>query len=127
MSDPKEPVPRTPAKTANMDADIDVQTGQNGVGTGPGYSGQEYDSNDFAIDKALRSAAEGTSSVAKGDVLPPENGRRAFFDETDGTVHGSGVGAGGGQPGEDFASDPPAGDGFPVTGRRVNPKQESGS
>ena len=48
--------------------------------------------------------------------LPPENGRRASFDPATGAVHGSGSGAGGGNPGEDFDSDPAGGDGYPVTG-----------
>ncbi|USU06023.1 hypothetical protein NF699_04900 [Sphingomonadaceae bacterium OTU29LAMAA1] len=49
-------------------------------------------------------------------ALPPENGRRASFDPKTGAVHGSGSSAGGGNPGEDFASDAAAGDGFPITG-----------
>jgi hypothetical protein len=43
--------------------------------------------------------------------IPPDNGRRASFDPKTGEVHGSGVGAGGGASGEDFASDAPGGDG----------------
>ena len=56
------------------------------------------------------------------DVMPPDNGRRAFFDQKTGTVHGSGAGAGGGNPGEDFASDAAAGDGYPQTGRGSLPE-----
>lgn len=48
--------------------------------------------------------------------LPPENGLRASFDPQTGAVHGSGSGAGGGNPGEDFSSDAAAGDGYPQTG-----------
>ena len=43
--------------------------------------------------------------------IPSDNGRRASFDPRTGEVRGSGVGAGGGAPGEDFASDAPGGDG----------------
>lgn len=34
--------------------------------------------------------------------IPLENGRRATVDPKTGEVHGSGMGAGGGSPGEDF-------------------------
>ncbi len=43
--------------------------------------------------------------------IPPENGKRASIDRRTGEVHGSGVGAGGGSPGEDFDSDTASGDG----------------
>ncbi len=49
-------------------------------------------------------------------TLPPENGRRASFDPATGAVHGSGSGAGGGNPGEDFEDDRSGGDGLPLTG-----------
>ena len=116
-TDRREP-PRPPEKTAIDNPEIDVQGGDNGVGTGPGYSGQEYDANDFAIDRALRKSAEGEASTpaVDGSPSPPDNGRRASFDQRTGAVRGSGAGAGGGNPGEDFASDPAAGDGFPFTG-----------
>jgi hypothetical protein len=42
---------------------------------------------------------------------PRESGRPAGFDPESGEVHGSGSGAGGGNPGEDFDSDPMAGSG----------------
>lgn len=48
--------------------------------------------------------------------LGPDNGRRASIDPRTGEVHGAGVGAGGGQPGEDFDSDAASGDGYPLTG-----------
>jgi hypothetical protein len=50
-------------------------------------------------------------------ALPPENGRRASFDPATGEVHGSGSGAGGGNPGEDFEDDRSGGDGLPLTGK----------
>ena len=43
--------------------------------------------------------------------FPPGNGKPARI-EQDGTVKGSGVGAGGGQDGEDFDDDPAAGSGY---------------
>lgn len=42
--------------------------------------------------------------------IPPENGKRPWI-APNGEVHGSGVGAGGGSPGEDFDPDPASGDG----------------
>lgn len=48
--------------------------------------------------------------------LPPENGKRARVDPATGEVHGAGSGAGGGNAGEDFDSDPATGSGYPVTG-----------
>lgn len=35
-------------------------------------------------------------------AIPPENGKRATIDPVTGEVHGSGMGAGGGSPGEDM-------------------------
>ena len=52
-------------------------------------------------------------------AIPPDNGRRASVDPKTGEVHGSGAGAGGGNPGEDFASDSAAGEGFPYTANLV--------
>src|SRR4051794_19242257 len=108
---------RPPARTAVGSAPIDVQRGE--IGDGMGYSGQEFDAENFAADRALKESAEGPEQSTKpaDERFPPENGRRASFDERTGEVHGSGVGAGGGNPGEDFASDPAAGDGYPQTGR----------
>lgn len=49
---------------------------------------------------------------------PPasERGKRASFDRRTGEVHGSGSGAGGGNPGEDYDSDSSAGAGNPAGG-----------
>lgn len=117
MSERNSKIPAPPATSAVTPADVDVQHGA--IGNGPGYSGQEYDADDFASDRALKASAEveGGEPPRAGIDLPPENGRRAFFDEATGAVHGSGSGAGGGNPGEDFASDAAAGDGYPQTGR----------
>lgn len=126
MTDDNARPPRPPATTTIASREIDVQSGA--IGNGPGYSGQEYDADGFAIDRALRRSAEGVlrPPIARDDRFPPDNGRRAFFDEQTGEVHGSGAGAGGGNPGEDFASDPAAGDGFPQTGRGSAPPRTSG-
>lgn len=117
MTDDHKQPEQPPANTGIKSAPIDVQRGK--IGNGPGYSGQEYDADDFAADRASKESAEGPKHSTKSadDRFPPENGRRASFDERTGEVHGSGVGAGGGNPGEDFASDPAAGDGYPQTGR----------
>lgn len=48
--------------------------------------------------------------------IPKDNGQRPSFNPATGEVRGSGVGAGGGQSGEDFDSDEMTGDGYPVTG-----------
>jgi hypothetical protein len=47
--------------------------------------------------------------------IPPDNGRRARV-LPNGEVHGSGTGAGGGNPGEDFDTDEHGGDAGPPTG-----------
>lgn len=41
-------------------------------------------------------------SPADGRDIPPEAGRRGYVDPKTGEVHGSGAGAGGGAPGEDY-------------------------
>jgi hypothetical protein len=126
MTERDKKIPDPPATTAIDGGTVDVQHGP--IGTGPGYSGQEYDADDFAIDRALKAsaAAPDEAPAPSDDRMPPENGRRAFFDQKTGTVHGSGAGAGGGNPGEDFDSDSAAGDGFPQTGRgsRASGKDE---
>ncbi|NIJ20236.1 hypothetical protein FHS95_001928 [Sphingomonas naasensis] len=52
----------------------------------------------------------------------PEAGKHARFDPATGAVGGSGSGAGGGNPGEDYDSDPAAGDGAGVA-----PRSQAGS
>lgn len=98
-------------------------TRDNAFDQSDGYSGQDY--------APAREAAEGAKAPAgtvaarpadaappdTGPGLPPEAGRRASFDPRTGEVHGSGMGAGGGNPGEDHDSDPAAGDGPPQTGK----------
>ena len=46
-----------------------------------------------------------------GDSASSDRGRRAGFDPATGEVHGSGSGAGGGNPSEDYDGDPMAGGG----------------
>ena len=66
------------------------------VGTGDGYSGQEYDS----AGQAQWRAGQQRQSLAQ-----------------DGAVHGSGAGAGGGNPGEDYDADAPGGAAPPQNSR----------
>lgn len=83
--------------------------------TPTGYSGQEY-TREREVAEARRDPPGGMrpgddpSPPGHGNI-PPENGRRAFFDPETGAVHGSGAGAGGGNPGEDFDDDRAAGGG----------------
>lgn len=73
---------------------VDREAGKE-IGTDQTYSGQEYDSAGQAEWRAEQSR----------HALP-----------ANGEVRGSGSGAGGGNPGEDYDSDPQAGDGYPQTG-----------
>jgi hypothetical protein len=111
MSDPR----------VRSDFERDPVRRDNPFDTPTGYSGQEYTRD--------REAAEGRRNPPGGkkpDIaappptrsvdIPPENGRRAFLDPETGEVHGSGSGAGGGNPGEDFDNDAASGDGVLVTG-----------
>lgn len=89
-----------------------------------GYSGQDYHREREEAEGAKAPAGTVAARPADDDApsetnpgLPPEAGRRASFDPKTGEVHGSGMGAGGGNPGEDYASDPANGDGFPQTGK----------
>ncbi len=87
-----------------------------------GYSGQDYHIDRERAEGARHPSGEvnpdaDPSARPNDDALPPENGRRASFDSATGEVHGSGSGAGGGNAGEDFASDPQAGSGYPRTGK----------
>lgn len=78
-----------------------------------GYSGQDYRPED---ETALGRRAVEPNAGADGRDLPRDNGRPAGADPRTGEVRGSGVGAGGGQPGEDFDTGSDAGDGYPLTG-----------
>ncbi|MGK6324912.1 hypothetical protein ACMGDM_17755 [Sphingomonas sp. DT-51] len=86
-----------------------------------GLSGQGYARDDEARlgeQMPSGSVAPRASAVHESDpAVPPDNGRRASFDPVTGEVRGSGAGAGGGNPGEDFEEDRTGGDGQPLTGR----------
>lgn len=121
MSAPKDH-PASPKAGGSIVKDIDVQTSK--LGAGPGYSGQEYDSQAHASEKALDANARvGATAPTADGAIPPDNGKRASYDPTTGAVHGSGASAGGGNAGEDFDSDAATGDGFPLTGRDADNKR----
>lgn len=85
------------------------------------FTGQEYRADDErALGRELPAGAvlpPGTTSpLPPTDTrahpdLPSDNGRRAAVDAATGEVRGSGVGAGGEQPGEDLDNDSTSGDG----------------
>lgn len=80
-----------------------------------GYSGQEYHREREAAEGDRVGEPPAPSPDGHPD-LPPDNGARATVDQATGAVSGSGMGAGGGQSGEDLSSDAASGDGYPVTG-----------
>ncbi len=73
---------------------------------GDGYSGQEFDRDRADGQAAAETRPASQAPEDDGRNLPPEAGRRAFT-APNGEVHGSGAGAGGGAPGEDFDSGTP--------------------
>ena len=98
-----------------------------------GASGQEYTPERARAEFGGGSAApvhksglpdSGTTESAGAD-LPPDNGSRAWIDQKTGAVHGSGAGAGGGNPGEDFDSDRQGGSGYPLTGAEQDGKGQA--
>lgn len=80
-----------------------------------GYSGQGYTADREAAegDRAADPARPGEDGHPD---LPRHNGARASVDPATGEVGGAGMGAGGGQAGEDLASEAAAGPGYPLTG-----------
>ena len=79
-----------------------------------GYSGQDYAR---AREQADGDAARPPAFAGEQEAdLPPDNGARASVDPTTGEVRGSGVGAGGGQGGEDLDSSSASGDSYQLTG-----------
>jgi len=126
---PDNTIPNPPAGAASRNPEIDVQHGV--VGTGSGYSGQEYDSNDHAGIRAMNASTTDGETIplaVDGDgPIPPDNGKRASFDYNTGAVHGSGSGAGGGNEGEDFESTGTGGDGFPVDQAITGDRQDDRS
>jgi hypothetical protein len=87
-------IPPEAGERPPFDRPVDAEA-ESQVGTGEGYSGQEYDS---------AGQAEWRAEQARHQL--PASGE----------VHGSGAGAGGGNPGEDYDSDSTAGDGYLQTG-----------
>ena len=79
-----------------------------------GYSGQGYTRDDEA--EVGRQDGSPSASVAADADIPPDNGVRATVNPMTGEVHGAGIGAGGGQEGEDMDSSSSSGDMFPLTG-----------
>lgn len=82
------------------------------------HFGNEYDSHEHRRPDKVGVGTEGSghgdggvgiepldSSSAEHEAIPPEDGKRGWIDQKTGAVHGSGSGAGGGQPGEDFSAD----------------------
>lgn len=87
-------------------------------GTKGGRFGNEYDSHQHrspdkvGVGTAGSGHADGGVGIdpggatsAPGEAIPPADGARGWVDQKTGAVHGSGSGAGGGQPGEDFDTD----------------------
>lgn len=98
---------------------------RNAFDVSTGYSGQDYHRDREEQERRRAPGGqvhpglaeeERATARAGGEDIPPENGRRAWIDPATGAVHGAGSGAGGGAAGEDFDSDPQAGDGYPATG-----------
>jgi hypothetical protein len=109
--------------------------GRNAFDSHQGYSGQEYHIDRERAEGHRHPSGEVNPASDRKPVskrvredIPPENGRRAFFDSATGIVHGAGSSAGGGNPGEDFDSDPQAGSGYARTGRgdETPPADEGG-
>lgn len=80
-----------------------------------GYSGQGY-SIGRELAEGARAAAPVFREQIDGRDLPPDSGHRAAVDRDSGEVHGSGAGAGGGNPGEDFDTAGASGESYPLTG-----------
>ncbi len=72
----------------------------NAFDTPTGHSGQEYDPRRDAAETAGQ-VTPATRREADGGNLPPEAGHRATI-APNGETRGSGMGAGGGAPGEDY-------------------------
>jgi hypothetical protein len=110
-------------RTGDQRAKPEPNASPNAFDVATGYSGQDYHLNREQAEGRRHPSGEVNPQAAPraldddgSQTLPPENGKRAYFDPKTGAVHGSGCGAGGGNPGEDFASDPQAGSGYPKTG-----------
>lgn len=82
------------------------------------HFGNEYDSHDHRTPGKVGVGTEGSGHGDGGvgiepgrgndeasEAIPAQAGTRGWIDQKTGAVHGSGSGAGGGQPVEDFDSD----------------------
>jgi hypothetical protein len=86
-------------------------------GTRGHYSGEEYDSSEKSNPRNVEVGASRDNREADvaipngqpGEDIPSEAGKRAYIDEKTGEVHGSGAGAGGGNPIEDYDTHTPGG------------------
>lgn len=95
----------------------------NAFDTPTGHSGQEYDRERDAAE-AARQAAPIESPMADDRDLPPQAGSRASI-APNGETRGSGMGAGGGAPGEDYdEGSPGAAPEIPQAG--ANPDRQQG-
>ena len=83
-----------------------------------GYSGQDYRPEDEA---AIGRRNPTPPERADDRDIPPDNGRRATIDQRTGEVRGAGLGAGGGQEGEDFDTASASGGSYPLTGSEGEP------
>ncbi|MBM7406298.1 MULTISPECIES: hypothetical protein [Sphingomonas] len=98
-----------------------------------GASGQEYtperalaEYGDSPVAPVHQSGLpQGDAVAPEGQDLPPDNGSRAWINQKTGEVHGSGAGAGGGNPGEDYDSDRQGGSGYPLTGSEQDGKGQA--
>lgn len=91
------------ATPSHPQVDPDRTEPLNAFDTPIAYSGQEYDEKRQARQRASEADPVSVAAPADDRELPPESGRRASI-SPNGEVHGSGAGAGGGAPGEDFDS-----------------------
>jgi hypothetical protein len=80
-----------------------------------GYSGQDYTAG-REIAEGARAADPPFRPTVDDRDLPPDAGHRSHVDPATGAVHGSGAGAGGGNPGEDFDTASASGGTYPITG-----------
>ncbi|MEJ8628866.1 hypothetical protein P0F65_01015 [Sphingomonas sp. I4] len=84
------------------------------VASNRGDSGEVYDrADERVLGRALPSGRVAPEAPAPGDGnagtdLPEDSGKRAYVDPKTGEVHGSGAGAGGGNPGDEIDEVDPA-------------------
>ena len=111
MSDHPTSQPDHPAVDPHRDAPT------NAFDAPTGYSGQDYKLEREETEGDKRPSGhplvgdpdmvESPLPDVEGRNIPPENGKRGWIDPATGEVHGSGSGAGGGNPGEGFDADMP--------------------